>query len=269
MKINYKKYFYGVFALFALAFILVTGCSKDSTTGTNTTPSIIIATPSTNAVIEGGTQNFQISWSGTGIASSKTIEYSLDNGVNWSLIGNMNADVNYFNWNVPNVATTKALIRITDANGLKGTSGIFTITFTNVLAVGEMDATVGSSPFKSINGKAINGTTTVTVKASLKKQGNTSLDSVSITMIIGKQGAFPYTIDLASDASSQITFCVVNPSSGTCASSFTAKNGSGSGKITITNLTPIIEGTFSGTLPEVGGSGSLTITNGSFKAQLN
>ncbi len=262
-----NKFIITVASLF-LTLIFISGCSKNSVPD-DTIPYIIVTSPSANQVIAGGTQNFQISWNGSGIATQKTIEYSLDNGANWSQIGVLNADVNYYNWNVPNVATTQAIIRITDANGLKRSSEVFTITLTATLAVGEMDATVSGTSFKSTNGKALNGTLTVTVKASLKKQNNVNLDSVSITMVIAKQGIVPYTIDLATDASSQVTYCIVNPSSGTCATSYTAKKGIGSGTITVTSNTPIIEGVFNGILPEVGGSGSLTITGGSFKAQLN
>ena len=134
------------------------------------------------------------------------------------------------------------------------------------LTTGEMDAKISSAPFNSLNGKAINGSLTVTVKASIKKQNNAALDSVSLTLVVAKQGGLPYTLDLASDDYSQITYCIVNPSSGTCASSFTAKKGLGSGTITITSLTPIIEGTFSGILQ---GSGTVSVSNGAFKAQLN
>jgi hypothetical protein len=43
----------------------------------------------------------------------------------------MNSDALSYTWStVPNVATTQALVRITDANGVTGTSGLFTITST-------------------------------------------------------------------------------------------------------------------------------------------
>ena len=258
-----------VLAFLSALLFLNSGCGSSSNPTTSTTPSIVVTSPASGQVIVGGSPNFMINWSGTGIASQKTIDYSLDNGVTWTTIGSMNADVTYYSWNVPNVASTKAIVRITDANGLKGLSGTFSISLTQTLAVGEMDATVGGVVFKSLNGKALNGSLTVTVKASIKKQNNANLDSVSITMIIGKQGTIPYTIDLSNDATSSINFCIVNPASGTCSKSYAAKKSIGSGSITITANTPIIEGVFSGTLPEVGGSGSLTITNGTFKAQLN
>ncbi len=92
---------------------------------------IIVTHPVPNEVIAGGSPNFDIMWTGSNIAALKTFEYSLDGGATWNLIGVYNGDQFTYNWaNVPNVATTHGLIRITDANGVTGTSGFFTITFT-------------------------------------------------------------------------------------------------------------------------------------------
>ncbi len=93
--------------------------------------SIVVTHPITGEVIEGGTQNFDITWTGSDIATAKTFEYSLDGGSTWNLIGFLNADQFTYTWaNVPNIATTQAVIRITDANGVTGSSGFFTITYT-------------------------------------------------------------------------------------------------------------------------------------------
>jgi hypothetical protein len=90
--------------------------------------SIVITHPVLNEVLDGGTQNFLITFTSTNTSPIKKFEYSLDGGLNWSLIGFMNSDAQEFIWDVvPNVATTNALIRITDANGVVGTSDLFTI----------------------------------------------------------------------------------------------------------------------------------------------
>ena len=90
--------------------------------------SIVVIHPLKAEVIDGGTQSFLITFTEANTTAQKTFEYSLDGGANWILIGLQNSDVLTYTWaNVPNVATTQALVRITDANGTTGTSGIFTI----------------------------------------------------------------------------------------------------------------------------------------------
>jgi hypothetical protein len=115
------------------AFVRITdqnnlrGVSGLFTIVSSKSPAIIVVRPLLGEMIVGGTQNYQIAWTGTGIASKKTFEYSLDGGVTWVTIGSITADVFTFNWNVPDTASTLAVIRITDQNGLTGKSGIFTI----------------------------------------------------------------------------------------------------------------------------------------------
>lgn len=81
-------------------------------------------------MISGGTVNYQITFTATGnVTEEKTLEYSLDGGETWTLIGVMNSDAESYSWDeVPNTATTQALIRIQDSNGVTGISGLFTIT---------------------------------------------------------------------------------------------------------------------------------------------
>jgi hypothetical protein len=93
--------------------------------------SIIVVHPAAGEVIAGGMQNYQIVFSTVNATQQKFLEYSLDGGANWSFIGSMKSDALSYTWaNVPNVATTQALVRITDANGVTGTSGLFSITMT-------------------------------------------------------------------------------------------------------------------------------------------
>lgn len=91
--------------------------------------SIIVVHPVAGEVLDGGYQNFPVTFTASNVTLQKTLEYSLDGGITWSLIGVMNSDAQTYNWaSVPNVATTRALLRIRDANGITGTSGLFTIT---------------------------------------------------------------------------------------------------------------------------------------------
>ncbi len=92
-------------------------------------PGIVVTRPAVGEVIMGGTQNYQITWTGNGIAQHKTFEYSLDGGQTWKTIGTIDADVFNYSWNVPDTNSTGgAVVRITDQNGLTGRSGFFTIT---------------------------------------------------------------------------------------------------------------------------------------------
>jgi hypothetical protein len=97
----------------------------------DTNSSIVVVHPTSGEVIAGGTANYLITWTGSNVASFKTIEYSLDGGTTWNYIGTQTGEQLSYSWaNVPNEATTQALIRITDANNVSGSSGSFTITRT-------------------------------------------------------------------------------------------------------------------------------------------
>ncbi len=90
---------------------------------------VMIVRPSTGESIAGGTVNYPIVYTGAGLTAQKIVEYSLDGGISWSLVGIVNSETNTIPWSVvPNQATTKGLIRIIDLNGVMGTSGLFTIT---------------------------------------------------------------------------------------------------------------------------------------------
>jgi len=102
--------------------------------------SIVIVDPMAGEDVDGGRVNYQINFTATNTTAQKTLEYSLDGGLNWTLIGVMNSESGQsFTWAlVPNVATTQALVRITDANGVTGISGLFTIT--TIKGVGSMNS---------------------------------------------------------------------------------------------------------------------------------
>lgn len=71
-----------------------------------------------------------LSWDAAGGAPETfTLEYSTDNGSNWTTITtNVPATQRYFVWNVPNVPTNQARVRLTKNNtALISTSDVFTI----------------------------------------------------------------------------------------------------------------------------------------------
>ncbi|MBL0321754.1 MAG: T9SS type A sorting domain-containing protein [Ignavibacteria bacterium] len=119
------------------------------------TPKLIVLTPTLNQVLVGGTLNYQITWTGVGIKNKKTFalslertgrrripgtvgggvetfEYSLDSGATWKMIGTMATNGFAYAWNVPDTSSTKAMVRITDANNLRAVSKVFTITRTPI-----------------------------------------------------------------------------------------------------------------------------------------
>lgn len=55
----------------------------------------------------------RIHWDAYGSSGSFTIEYSIDNGVNWSIATIATSGSRLYNWNVPAVVSDQALIRIT------------------------------------------------------------------------------------------------------------------------------------------------------------
>ena len=57
--------------------------------------------------------NEMIRWDAFGNTSAFTLEFSLDNGVNWGTISStVNSSIRYFNWTVPNNVTGEAIIRV-------------------------------------------------------------------------------------------------------------------------------------------------------------
>lgn len=96
---------------------------------------IIVVKPALSEKITGGTQNYLITWTGTGLALQKTLEYSLDSGLTWRTIGTVSSDVLTYSWNLPDTASTKAIIRITDQRGITGKSALFTIRSSKIIVV--------------------------------------------------------------------------------------------------------------------------------------
>jgi hypothetical protein len=126
------------------------------------------------------------------------------------------------------------------------------------LKEGEMDATVSGLGSFFASNTLVDNTTIYDILATIDN------DSLQIRIIVTKEALVPYTIDVSTDDNSKITYCVLQ-SNGSCntysADKLTANS---SGQIKITSLTPTLQGTFSGTLQQIGGSGSVTISNGAF-----
>lgn len=89
--------------------------------------SLIVITPATGDTVQSAHQAYQITWAGIGIADVKTFEYSLDSGRTWTMIGGTSSSSYSYSWNVPDTTSNTAQVRITDANNMRGLSGLFTI----------------------------------------------------------------------------------------------------------------------------------------------
>jgi|SRR5688572_10635038 len=134
------------------------------------------------------------------------------------------------------------------------------------LAPGEMNVTASvEGNFFATDAIADGSGSTYLVKATIPTTfpGNVN-GHIEITLELPKNTP-PYTVNVASTSGALIEYCLEE--SATVCTIFNAKQGTGSGTIHITSISPYLEGTFSGTLSQVGGSGSRTLSNGEFKAE--
>jgi len=75
--------------------------------------SITMTSPNGGELWQGGSVH-QITWSSVLVDSLK-IEYSTDDGVNWStIVGDTTASINSYDWTVPDIFTSQGIIRLTD-----------------------------------------------------------------------------------------------------------------------------------------------------------
>ena len=119
---------------------------------------LVVITPATGDSVAARTQNYQITWGGSGIAAKKTIEYSLDGGATWTLIDTITTEAYAFGWDVPDTTSNLARVRVTDSDGLNGSSGLFTITGRPAVEDGTLDSLIlsGLDPANNIgNGMSL------------------------------------------------------------------------------------------------------------------
>lgn len=126
----------------------------------------------------------------------------------------------------------------------------------------EMEATIsGFGTFIASNAQTVNGSLTYSIHSSI--QGEDSQDTLVFDIVVTKKSTVPYTIDF-SDANSSMNYCVAN-SNGSC-TNYRVSQSSGSGTLTITSISPNVEGTFSGTFKSLTGPQTVSITNGAFNS---
>lgn len=68
-----------------------------------------------------------ITWDNAGVTGNQTVEYSLDNGSNWTTIGTVAANVTRLSWAIPAANTSTALVRVTSGSLTDASNANFAI----------------------------------------------------------------------------------------------------------------------------------------------
>lgn len=97
--------------------------------------SIVVTSPNGGETLAAGGANHAITWTATGTSTTLTIQYSIDNGTNWTNITTAaNTASGTYSWTIPNSPSTQCLIRIVDAsNTCKSDVSNATFTITSAL----------------------------------------------------------------------------------------------------------------------------------------
>ena len=135
------------------------------------------------------------------------------------------------------------------------------------LKSGETQVTVsgtgqGTGHFYATNTQVTEGSSTYFIVASVRSATNE--DSLVIHILIPKQATAPYTVDVKSDATAVVDYCVTT-STGTCVT-YRSKQGVGTATVKVTDISSNVQGTFSGTLQADNGATSITFSSGGFNA---
>src|SRR5262249_10720552 len=96
--------------------------------GGGVTPRVTVVSPNGGESLVGGSvQN--VTWTSTNVANVR-LEYTLDNGANWSVIASDIASNGSFAWTLPTTSTTSARVRVSDmaTTATDQSDGTFTIT---------------------------------------------------------------------------------------------------------------------------------------------
>lgn len=113
-------------------------------------PTLTLLAPNGGENVTGGS-SFTLQWNSTGAIDTVKIEYSLDGGSTWMVIASSAANTGSFAWNVPDVQTSAALVRISKADNssiFDTSNAAFTITGSSItlLSPNGGEIWVGGSP---------------------------------------------------------------------------------------------------------------------------
>jgi hypothetical protein len=88
---------------------------------------ITITSPAKGQVIRAG-QDFQVQWQSSGNLDKVKLQFSSNNGTNWTVLDTNVPNTGSYNWaSVPQIDSNNCLIRVGADSGPNGTSDNFTI----------------------------------------------------------------------------------------------------------------------------------------------
>jgi beta-lactamase superfamily II metal-dependent hydrolase len=150
--------------------------SNTASATTSAPPSLTLTAPNGGESWSGGSSR-AITWTSSNVSNVK-LEYSTNNGTSWTVIASsVAASTGSYTWTVPNVATTQARVRVSDAQNGTPTDtsdGVFTIT--------------SSSPAKVIINEILAnepGSSTAGEFVELVNVGGTSISIAGWTITVG------------------------------------------------------------------------------------
>lgn len=138
------------------------------TGGSGTQPTITVSSPNGGEHLT-AVSTYTIKWTSTGTVGNVKIEYTSNNGSNWSTITSSTSNDGAYSWKVPNIASTKCKVRIkeaADGSPADTSNAVFTIA----------KSTSPGSAKISLNRTRLNfsGTTSGTVTGALRLWLNNS-----------------------------------------------------------------------------------------------
>lgn len=130
-----------------------------------------------------GGPTVKISWDVAGLSGTSTLEFSPDNGNTWSVIASgINVQRSLYSWEVPNVTTSTARVRITrDGTGESSTSQPFTIIGQPVVSLDPVQC----EGYVSISWTAVPGVTDYEVMQLLGDEMRTIATTTGTSYVLG------------------------------------------------------------------------------------
>ncbi|MES2389952.1 MAG: Ser-Thr-rich GPI-anchored membrane family protein, partial [Bacteroidota bacterium] len=128
------------------------------------TPTITLLDPKTGGWLIAN-QPYTIKWTAQSVSNLYNIEYSTNGGTTWIVIvGNQSIPGNQYTWTVPNISTTNALVRVTDAiNTCKRDVSSRSFTISSLSSTLNLTAPTGTSSWASCTNQDITWTSSAGV----------------------------------------------------------------------------------------------------------
>lgn len=210
-------------------------------------------------------RSYSITWTGVGVSNFWNLDYSINNGSTWtSIASNLSVTPSggtyTYNWTVPFVASTQALIRVRDFNDLSKTdqsNAIFTIQFPVTVLTNNGGSTWQGNTLQNITWTAaglISGTLT------LEYSINNGTTWTTISSGEANDGTYAWTVPNTPSTQSLIR---VRDNTSTC------QNDISDAAFTISEPTPILTAPNGGETWTVNSNRSITWNSNSFYSTVN